>query len=225
MVDVAPRTGVGRRRIGSFVAGVAALTAAWSFGVEAASAWSHTIDLDQRHGISTLDQVSPEIQRTCQTSATVTLRVRAPSTTFATTFDCQKIRGEVRAITEQLVASAGEHNRASVKADRVLALQRELLPDVTFDRDEMVWGLAAGNGRGCQRAQRPEEIRTAMSAAAQATGETAEHWTTVEAVEIAGICPRQLGALFRNVSRNGQSAATATVRPLISDAIRRLGYR
>jgi hypothetical protein len=212
-----------RVAIAAFAVGLGIATAgALVLDAGPASAWSHTIELDERHSVVLLDQVVAEIQRTCQTSERVALNVRSRVGRFSTSFDCVLFQGDSAAgIRIQLVAAAGKHNRASAKTDRVIALMQVLLPDQAFGRDGMIWFTAAGYGARCQGAQRPMEIREQMAAAAQGTHETPEHWTLVEAVAIAGVCPRQLPALFRTVSRIGHPEAAATVKHRLDAASRR----
>jgi hypothetical protein len=128
-------------------------------------------------------------------------------------------------ITEWLVSAARRQNGAATKADLIIALDDKLLPDVTYDRDSMIWTIATGNWRPCLRAQRPAEIRANMTAAGQAAKETPEHWTLVEAVTIVAVCPRQLPALYRNVSRVGEPDAAATAKGLVEQALKGLTHR
>jgi hypothetical protein len=186
----------------------------------AASAWSHTITVNQRRAATTLDQLVPEVERTCETSEKVTVQVETVRGEFQSTFDCESIRGSgPSGIKDQLARVAARQNGAATKADRVISLSQKLTPDVTFpDRDQLVWGIASSNGGTCRRAERPAEIRELMASAAQAIGETPEHWTLVEASWLAALCPHRLPALYRNVAMVGHADAAATAKRLVQQA-------
>jgi hypothetical protein len=199
----------------------AAAVAASTFTAPRASAWTHTIHVDQRRAFTTIDQLVPEIERTCQTSEQVTVAVRTRFGRFGRTFNCDaRTTGDSVSVGHQLAQAAARQNRAAVKADRAIALDQELTPDMTFGRDELIWGLAAGNGRACKRAKRPAEIRKQMASASRATGETPEHWTLLEAAYVGGVCPQRLSALFENVARIGQPDAAAAAERLVKQAMR-----
>jgi hypothetical protein len=180
-----------------------------------------TVTLDHRSGTTLLPDVATMVQRQCATSDYVTVAVKGDTSTFRTRFDCiEEGSGPPVTITDQLVATASKHNGAASKADRVLALQEALpsTPGLTFDRDAMIWSFAAGRPMTCQRAERPQEIRSEMAIGAEVNGETPEHWTLIEAVMIAGACPRQLPLLFGNVRKIGEPEAAATVARLLQQA-------
>jgi hypothetical protein len=187
------------------LSGAVPAVSAIALTARAATAWSHTIDVDQRRALTPLDLLVPEIERTCQTSEQVTVKVTSRFGEFATTVGCDSVKGHGSAsIATKLVQAAAGQNRAAAKADRVIALHQKLIPDEPFDRDEMIWALATGNGLTCERAKRPSDIRKQMAIANQAAAETPEHWTLVEAVWIAGACPQHLPALYQmsNASDN-----------------------
>jgi hypothetical protein len=183
-----------------------------------AAAVDSTISFDERRGTHGLTVVVGDVQDSCSFSDHVTVTVNERSWDLTTTFNCVAVRGGSAAtITNRLVTAAGKQNRAAEKADRVVALQNALPPTagLSYDRDTMIWNFAARKALTCQRAGRPKDISANMAVGAQSSGETPEHWTLIEAVLIAGACPRQLPVLFRNVKRIGQpDAATAVARLL-----------
>jgi hypothetical protein len=178
-----------------------------------AGAWSTTITVDQRHDFTLLEDVVVEASRTCETSERVTVRARTRSGDFASTFDCSRLGNDpVATMTDQLLRAAGRHNNAAQQAKLRVALYRELLPNVAINPEGMAWGAAVGSN--CQRGRNPKQVAEYM-AAGEALGEAPEHWTLVEAVDIAASCPKNLPVLFRNVARAGEpEAATAAKRRL-----------
>ena len=64
--------------------------------------------------------------------------------------------------------------------------------------------------------------RRNLAAARQVTKENPVHWTLVEAVPIAVMCPQQLPGFYRNVSRLGEPDAAATAKGLVQQALKTL---
>jgi len=57
-----------------------------------------------------------------------------------------------------------------------------------------------------------------MADGAKYGGETAEHWTLIEAVMLWGACPSRLTELLRHVERLGYADAASAVRSLLAQA-------
>jgi hypothetical protein len=104
----------------------------------------------------------------------------------------------------------------------VLALAHKLVPDVTYDRDELIWSLSRGRRELCDQAQQVSGIRRNLTAARQVTRENPLHWTLVEAIPIAVMCPEQLPAFYRNVAGLGERDAVATAKGLVLQALKTL---
>ena len=176
---------------------------------------------DQQKTAFALGTVVTEVHDACAKTPTDTLNVEVqePTSAFSVEIDCAAaLVSTYSGIQQPLVQAAAIHRRAGERADRAVALQDSLPPanGLTYDRDQLVWSLAASNGLACERAQSPKQIQQGMADSAQAGLETAEHWTLIEAVFLEGACPDKLPDLYRNVAELGNPTAANTVKALVA---------
>jgi hypothetical protein len=201
----------------SCVVASAAVTA-WT-GPAHATASSTVINVDQRRVFIPLDQAVSQISTACRDTARVKVRVLTVTGTYTTRFDCGALGSDTTAtVATQLVNVAQNYNDTAATLKLRAALYRELLPEFAIDTDQVAWGMAAGPGFRCEHVPSSHQIVKNMEAAARSTGETAEHWTLVEAVETAAACPEHLPALLRNVTRSHHADAAVAAKQRLAEA-------
>jgi hypothetical protein len=170
-----------------------------------------------------LDDVVAQIDRACDESPRVPVRVVSGDDAFEVSFDCARIQADrPAAIHAELLNGVADFHDARRRAERVVAVDRALPREhrVGYQRDWMVWSFAGGKTEACRWAHRPRVIRQNMESAASASWETPERWTMVEAVKLVGDCPDRLDDLYDNVRRIGEPEAAQAVERRIERALR-----
>jgi hypothetical protein len=179
-----------------------------------AIAFTHVITVDQRAVVIPLDDVAAEVLRTCATSEDVTLKVQTPGGNVSQHFWCSTAKkATVEALAHRIANALSVRDGAGRKADRIIALRTTFFPEWgRQDRDSLVWSVATGNSVRCTRDLIASKVRRDMASAARAGGESSEHWTLVEAVDLAGFCPERLPGFYATVRRVGEPAAAKAVK-------------
>jgi hypothetical protein len=202
------------------VGAVTTMALSLGLGSAAGAADKPSLTIDQRSVSYTLDDVVTEVQGACapHPDEELTLHVQEPTYTFSSDIVCSAaLAFSDKFIRQPLVKKAGLYKNARQRADTVIDLQESLPPTdgLTYDRNELIWSFARGEGFACVRAQSQKQIKQDTATAAQTNNETPEHWTVIEAVRDAGECPEKLPDLYRNVAALGNPTAANTVKQLL----------
>jgi hypothetical protein len=205
----------------------ALVVAGFVVGVVAAGEASSTTDitLDARSVVYPVDDVARQIQTDC-TGITdrVAIKIVTRHRSFGESFNCVDVNGHAASVVPQLLDLAARQPGVQRQANRVIAIDHALPPEQRAGYGptppDLAWYLASEAFGRCESADDLKQIRAdlATSANRMPVAESPEQWTLIEAVWIAGVCPKQLQTLFRSVTRLGHPDAAAAVKRTIQQA-------